>query len=105
MSRRSGSNSPWPPTPAATRPRRSRTARATSMPGSPPWRHYGLFWNHFDAMLALMGLEPYVEEIRVQFAVAADAGGDEAKALADRLIVPLDSAVRLALQRALADAA
>ena len=52
-----------------------------------------------------MELEPYVEEIRRHVAVAAEAGGADARALADRLMAPLDAAVRLALQHALADAA
>ncbi len=37
--------------------------------------------------------------------VAAEAGGDEARALAERLIIPLDSATRLVLLEALSDAA
>jgi len=52
-----------------------------------------------------MDLEPYVDEIRNQVAVAADAAGDEARALAERLIAPLDAAIRLAVQHALAHAA
>jgi len=52
-----------------------------------------------------MELEPYVEEIQRHVALAAEAGGDEARALADRLMAPLDATVRLALQNALADAA
>jgi hypothetical protein len=52
-----------------------------------------------------MQLDAYLDEIRQHLGAAADAGGDEARALADRLIAPLDAAVRLALQHALADAA
>jgi hypothetical protein len=52
-----------------------------------------------------MDLGSYVEEIRRQLEVAAEAGGDEAKALAERLVAPLDAAVRLALQDVLAAAA
>ena len=52
-----------------------------------------------------MELEPYVEDIQRHLALAAGAGGDDARALADRLLAPLDAAVRLALQHALADAA
>jgi hypothetical protein len=51
-----------------------------------------------------MNLEPYVESIRRQLQVAAEAGGDEARALAERLAAPLDAAVRLAVQDALAAA-
>jgi hypothetical protein len=52
-----------------------------------------------------MDLRPYVENIHQQLVVAAEAGGDEARALADRLVAPLDSAIRLALQDVLAAAA
>ena len=52
-----------------------------------------------------MELQPYVDEIERHVALAAEAGGAEARALADRLMAPLDATVRLALQHALADAA
>ena len=52
-----------------------------------------------------MELTEYVESIRRQFAAAAEAGGDEAKAQAERLFTPLESAIRLALLDALAAAA
>ena len=52
-----------------------------------------------------MDLRPYVESIHQQLADAAQAGGDEARALAERLAAPLDAAIRLALQDALAAAA
>ncbi len=52
-----------------------------------------------------MELTGYVESIRTQFAAAAEAGGDEGKAQAERLFAPLESALRLALQDALAAAA
>ncbi len=51
-----------------------------------------------------MDLTPYVESIHRQLEVAAGAGGDEARALAERLVAPLDAAIRLALQDALAAA-
>ncbi len=51
-----------------------------------------------------MELGPYVESIHSQLEVAAGAGGDEARALAERLVAPLDAAIRLALQDALAAA-
>jgi len=50
-------------------------------------------------------LSPYVDQLRRELAVAAELGGDEARALADRLAVPLESAVRLALLSALSAAA
>jgi hypothetical protein len=52
-----------------------------------------------------MDLNPYVELVRRELAVAAEAGGDEARALADRLTAPLDSAMRLTLLEALSGAA
>jgi len=52
-----------------------------------------------------MELNPYVENLRHELAVAAEAGGDDARALAERLTAPLDSAVRLTLLDALSAAA
>jgi len=52
-----------------------------------------------------MDLTPYVSTLRQELAVAADAGGDDARALAERLTAPLESAVRLALLDALSAAA
>lgn len=52
-----------------------------------------------------MDLQLYVESIHRQLAVAAQAGGDEARALAERLVAPLDAAIRLTLQDLLAAAA
>ena len=52
-----------------------------------------------------MDLTPYVENLRSELAVAAEAGGDDARALAQRLTAPLESAVRLTLLDALSAAA
>jgi hypothetical protein len=52
-----------------------------------------------------MDLRPYVENVHRQLLAAAEAGGDEARALAQRLGAPLDAAIRLTLQDALAAAA
>jgi hypothetical protein len=52
-----------------------------------------------------MDLQPYVDAVRHQLVVAAQAGSDEAAALADRLSAPLESALRLALLDALSGAA
>jgi len=52
-----------------------------------------------------MELEPYVDEVRQHLTLAAEAGGDAARELAERLIAPLDAAFRLGVQHALADAA
>jgi hypothetical protein len=51
-----------------------------------------------------MDLTPYVENLRRELAVAADAGGDDVRALAERLTAPLESAVRLMLLDALSAA-
>jgi hypothetical protein len=52
-----------------------------------------------------MDLTPYVENLRHDLAVAADAGGEDARALAERLAAPLESSVRLMLLDALSAAA
>ncbi len=51
-----------------------------------------------------MDLTPYVDRLRQELAVAAQAGGDEARELAERLTAPLESAVRLTLLGALSAA-
>ncbi|MET7801217.1 toxin-antitoxin system HicB family antitoxin [Streptomyces decoyicus] len=51
-----------------------------------------------------MDLTPYVDNLRQELAVAADAGGDDARALAERLTAPLESATRLTLLNALSAA-
>ncbi|GAA4071037.1 hypothetical protein [Actinomadura miaoliensis] len=52
-----------------------------------------------------MDLTPYVDTLRRELAVAAETGGEDARALAERLVAPLDSAARLALLEALSAAA
>src|SRR6476659_4578098 len=52
-----------------------------------------------------MDLERFVEPIRRQLLVSAEAGGDETRAVAERLTAPLDAAIRLAVQDALSAAA
>src|SRR6201995_4526661 len=52
-----------------------------------------------------MELEPYVDKLEAQLAVAASAGGEEARSLAQRLTAALESAVRLTLLDALSAAA
>ncbi|MFH8349883.1 hypothetical protein [Streptomyces sp. NPDC018045] len=44
-----------------------------------------------------MDLTPYVDTLRRELAVAAEAGGEDARELADRLTAPLESATRLTL--------
>src|ERR687889_2060577 len=58
-------------------------------------------WCHSDAM----DLTPFVDQLRRDLLTAADAGGEEARALAERLTAPLESSVRLALLSALSQAA
>ncbi len=52
-----------------------------------------------------MHLDRYVDDISRQMAAAAAPGGPEAQALAERLVLPLRSAVRLALLESLSAAA
>ena len=52
-----------------------------------------------------MDLTPYVNAVSEELAVAAEAGGPEARALAERLAAPLESAIRLTLLDALSAAA
>ncbi|MEV0388007.1 toxin-antitoxin system HicB family antitoxin [Nonomuraea sp. NPDC050643] len=52
-----------------------------------------------------MDLAPYVDHLRRELAIAAAAGGEEARALAERLAATLESATRLALLEALSAAA
>ncbi|MGX1882589.1 hypothetical protein [Streptomyces sp. NPDC055287] len=51
-----------------------------------------------------MDLTPYVDSLGHELAVAAAAGGEEARALAERLTAPLGSAARLTLLSALSSA-
>jgi hypothetical protein len=52
-----------------------------------------------------MDLGRYVEEINRQLQSAAEAGGEEARVIAERLVAPLDAAVRLSFLEALSAAA
>ncbi|GAA2587856.1 hypothetical protein GCM10010435_77730 [Winogradskya consettensis] len=52
-----------------------------------------------------MDLNPYVARLREELANAADLGGPDARALADRLTSPLESAFRLVILDALGTAA
>ncbi|POX43223.1 hypothetical protein C3486_01335 [Streptomyces sp. Ru73] len=51
-----------------------------------------------------MDLTPYVDTLRRELAVAAEAGGEDARALAERLTAPLESATRLTLLNVLSAA-
>lgn len=52
-----------------------------------------------------MNLAQYVEGLRQELLVAAEAGGDDARVLAERLTAPLESATRLMLLEVLSAAA
>src|SRR3954452_20616097 len=52
-----------------------------------------------------MNLMPYVARLQRDLAVAAAAGGEDARELAERLVAPLEAATRLVLLDALSAAA
>lgn len=52
-----------------------------------------------------MKLEPYVDALVRELMTAADAGGEEVRKQAERLLAPLDAATRLVLLEALSAAA
>jgi hypothetical protein len=52
-----------------------------------------------------MDLTPYVDALLRELAVAAEAGGEQARTIAERLTAPLESALRLTLLEALSAAA
>jgi hypothetical protein len=51
-----------------------------------------------------MNLDPYIEGIRHQLEGTAEAGDEQTREVTGRLVAPLESAIRLALQDALAAA-
>src|SRR3954468_17825845 len=54
---------------------------------------------------AVADFSPYVEQLRRELVASAELGGDEARALAERLTGPLEASLRLALLSALSAAA
>jgi hypothetical protein len=52
-----------------------------------------------------MDLNPYVDTLRHEIAMAARFAGPDAESLAERLTAPLESSARLVLQEAISDAA
>lgn len=52
-----------------------------------------------------MDITPYVESLRRDLLAAAEAGGDEARLVAERLSYALDASARLALMEAISQAA
>ena len=53
----------------------------------------------------VMDLAPYVHDLQQHLAVAAEAGGEESRVVAERLSAPLEAATRLVLLEALSAAA
>ncbi|MFD9904187.1 hypothetical protein [Streptomyces sp. NPDC059063] len=51
-----------------------------------------------------MDLTPYVDTLRRELAVAAEAGGEDAREMVERLIAPLESATRLTMLNVLSAA-
>lgn len=70
-------------------------------PSEPSWLAMAPGWCHSGAM----DLTPYVENLRRELVTAAGAGGEDARALAERITAPLESATRLMLLNALSAAA
>lgn len=70
----------------------------------PLWHQEGLhvapLWCHHG----VMDLTPYVDNLRRELAVAAEAGGEDARELAERLTAPLESATRLTMLNVLSAA-
>src|SRR6476469_9481193 len=54
---------------------------------------------------AVVDFTPYVDQLRRELVASAELGGDEARALAERLTTPLEASLRLALLSALSAAA
>ena len=52
-----------------------------------------------------MNLQPYVEDVRHHLLLAAEAGDEEARAVAERLVAPLEAALLLNFQHVLSAAA
>jgi len=52
-----------------------------------------------------MNLQPYVDDVRHHLLLAAEAGGEDARALAERLVAPLEAALLLNFQQVLSAAA
>jgi hypothetical protein len=55
--------------------------------------------------VALVDLETYVDDLRQQLLIVAEAGGEDSRVLAERLLAPLDAATRLVLLEAISAAA
>ena len=71
----------------------------------PTWHSVGLAMASHLCHNDAMNLNPYVEDVRRHLLLAAEAGGDEAREVAERLVAPLEAALLLNLQHALSAAA
>lgn len=69
------------------------------------WHHIWLDMVPHACYDGAMNLQPYVESVQRQLEVAAEAGGDEGWALAERLVASLEPAIRLTMQDVLGAAA
>lgn len=72
---------------------------------APTWHTFGLAMASLLCHTDAMNLHPYVEDVRRHLLLAAEAGGEEARAIAERLVAPLEAALLLNLQHALSAAA
>ncbi|HEV8625528.1 MAG TPA: hypothetical protein VG034_13800 [Acidimicrobiia bacterium] len=52
-----------------------------------------------------MDLAPHIEHLQTQLATGAEAAGEEARSVIERIAAPLEAAIRLTLQDALTEAA
>lgn len=77
----------------AATPKSTALSAPSGLAVVPQWCHYGV-----------MDLTPYVDTLRRELAVAAEAGGDDARELAERLTAPLESATRLTMLNVLSAA-
>ena len=93
---------PWDRSPGVAAPGHARTLPALRPIMAQEWR---LMWCQSNATMAHMDLRPYIDEIHDQLEAAAETGGEPARALAERLVAPLDAAIRLSFLDALAAAA
>lgn len=77
---------------------------AATPTAEPEMAPYGLHMAPHRCHDGVMDLTPYVDTLRRELAVAAEAGGDEARELAERLTAPLESATRLTMLNVLSAA-
>jgi len=69
------------------------------------WHSYGLALASELCQNDAMNVQPYVDDVRHHLLLAAEAGGEDARALAERLVAPLEAALLLNFQQVLSAAA